>query len=316
MMKNNFTFCLFLLASAIFLVGTLSMTAGNVYRLNSPNRNLKVEINIDKHLSYLIMHQVDTLLTKSNIDFTLHSGITLGENPVVVKREKETITEDIFTPFYRFGRFTTSCNELDLKLKGGFCILFRAYHFYATQPSEVIVKNELAEFNFNEDHAVYLPYNTNDRQPLAMAFKNIYDATTLSQTASKPTFLPVIIGYGNGVKLMLLEADLESYPDMFVESQGNEHRLKGRFAPYPATTDFYPWRQQEYVVPIVSETIFGPKPASIWPPTNTTLISPSATILNILFSTKDGMIRKAEICSQSFPNLIFPNLFHTPKTME
>ena len=253
MMKNSFTFRLLLLTSAILLVGTLSMNAGNVYTLNSPNGKIKVEIGTDKHLSYLIIHQEDTLLAKSEIGLTLHSGFTLGENPVVVKSKKKTITENIVAPFYRFNRFTASCYELDLKLKGGFGILFRvynegvAYRFYTTHASEMTIKNELAEFNFSKDHAVYLPYSTNDQQPLAMAFQNIYDATTLSQAASKLAFLPVTIDYANGIKLTLLEADLENYPGMFVESQGNEHRLQGKFAPYPAKTDFYPWRQQEYV---------------------------------------------------------------------
>ena len=201
----------------------------------------------------MIIHQEDTLLAKSEIGLTLHSGFTLGENPVVVKSKKKTITENIVAPFYRFNRFTASCYELDLKLKGGFGILFRvynegvAYRFSTTHASEMTIKNELAEFNFSKDHAVYLPYSTNDQQPLAMAFQNIYDATTLSQAASKLAFLPVTFDYANGIILTLLDADLENYPGMFVESQGNEHRLQGKFAPYPAKTDFYPWRQQEYV---------------------------------------------------------------------
>ena len=229
MMKNSFTFRLLLLTSAILLVGTLSMNAGNVYTLNSPNGKIKVEIGTDKHLSYLIIHQEDTLLAKSEIGLTLHSGFTLGENPVVVKSKKKTITENIVAPFYRFNRFTASCYELDLKLKGGFGILFRvynegvAYRFYTTHASEMTIKNELAEFNFSKDHAVYLPYSTNDQQPLAMAFQNIYDATTLSQAASKLAFLPVTIDYANGIKLTLLEADLENYPGMFVEMLSTHH---------------------------------------------------------------------------------------------
>lgn len=47
MMKNSFTFRLLLLTSAILLVGTLSMNAGNVYTLNSPNGKIKVEIGTD-----------------------------------------------------------------------------------------------------------------------------------------------------------------------------------------------------------------------------------------------------------------------------
>jgi hypothetical protein len=139
-----------------------------------------------------------------------------------------------------------------LKLKGGFGIIFRAYNegvayrFYTTQSSDIIIKEEQAEFNFKEDYTAYLPYTTNDKKPMAMAYQNVYDIIPLSKAQPKLAFLPVTVDCGS-VKLTLLESDLEAYPGMFVQSQQGKYGLKGVFAPYPAKTDFYPWRKQEYV---------------------------------------------------------------------
>jgi alpha-glucosidase len=81
---------------------------------------------------------------------------------------------------------------------------------------------------------------------MAMAYQNVYDITPLSKAQPKLAFLPVTVDCGS-VKLTLLESDLEAYPGMFVQSQQGKYGLKGVFAPYPAKTDFYPWRKQEYV---------------------------------------------------------------------
>ena len=121
-----------------------------------------------------------------------------------------------------------------------------AYRFYTTQSSDIIIKEEQAEFNFKEDYTAYLPYTTNDKKPMAMAYQNVYDITPLSKAQPKLAFLPVTVDCGS-VKLTLLESDLEAYPGMFVQSQQGKYGLKGVFAPYPAKTDFYPWRKQEYV---------------------------------------------------------------------
>lgn len=79
-----------------------------------------------------------------------------------------------------------------------------------------------------------------------MAYQNVYDITPLSKAQPKLAFLPVTVDCGS-VKLTLLESDLEAYPGVFVQSQQGKYGLKGVFAPYPAKTDFYPWRKQEYV---------------------------------------------------------------------
>ena len=251
-MKNNKKLYLAIL-SLLLLIGNASFAAKEKkYVLSSPDGTLKVEISAGNELAYQVMHGNDTILSHSNIGLVLENGTIVGKTPRITGERRRKIKDNIESPFYRFKEFVATGNELDLKLKGGFGIIFRAYNegvayrFYTTQSSDIIIKEEQAEFNFKEDYTAYLPYTTNDKKPMAMAYQNVYDIIPLSKAQPKLAILPVTVDCGS-VKLTLLESDLEAYPGMFVQSQQGKYGLKGVFAPYPAKTDFYPWRKQEYV---------------------------------------------------------------------
>lgn len=251
-MKNNRILGLAILSLLLFIGNAPLAAKVKNYTLSSPDGGLKVEISTGDGLSYRIMHENDTILSHSNIGLVLADGTLVGKSSRVTRERRKKIEDKVESPFYRFKEFVAVCNELDLKLQGGFGVTFRAYNdgvayrFYTTVTSEVTVKDEVAEFNFPQDYTAYLPYTTNDKQPMAMAFQNVYDITPLSKAQPKLAFLPVTVDCGS-VKLTLLESDLEAYPGMFVQSQQGKYGLKGVFAPYPAKTDFYPWRKQEYV---------------------------------------------------------------------
>ena len=251
-MKNNKKLC-FAILSLLLLIGNASLAAKEKkYVLSSPDGTLKMEISAGNELAYQVMHGNDTILSHSNIGLVLENGTIVGKTPRITGERRRKIKDNIESPFYRFKEFVATGNELDLKLKGGFGIIFRAYNegvayrFYTTQSSGIIIKEEQAEFNFKEDYTAYLPYTTNDKKPMAMAYQNVYDVTPLSKAQPKLAFLPVTVDCGS-VKLTLLESDLEAYPGMFVQSQQGKYGLKSVFAPYPDKTDFYPWRKQEYV---------------------------------------------------------------------
>ena len=251
-MKNNRTLGLAILSLLLFIGNAPLAAKVKNYTLSSPDGGLKVEISTGDGLSYRIMHENDTILSHSNIGLVLADGTLVGKSSRVTRERRKKIEDKVESPFYRFKEFVAACNELDLKLQGGFGVTFRAYddgvayRFYTTVASEVTVKGEVAEFNFLQDYTAYLPYTTNDKKPMAMAYQNVYDVTPLSKAQPKLAFLPVTVDCGS-VKLTLLESDLEAYPGMFVQSQQGKYGLKGVFAPYPAKTDFYPWRKQEYV---------------------------------------------------------------------
>lgn len=222
------------------------------YNLYSPDKQIKVVVSAeDKNLSYSVYFDDSLLMNNNNIGLVGKDNSLLLENGVKVSSSKtRKIDEVIDSPFYRFKSFRASCNEMNLKLKGGWGVVFRAYddgvayRFYTDKKGEVVIENEVAEFNFTSDYVAYLPYTTNEKNPVAMAYQNIYDVKPLSQAKKQLAFLPVTVDCGCA-KVTVLESDLESYPGMFVVPEGTS--LNGFFAKYPSKTDFYPWRKQEYV---------------------------------------------------------------------
>ncbi len=239
--------------SWLVFAGTLSSPAKEKeYALLSPDGRIKVEIGTDGGLHFRIVHAGDTVLSRADIGLVTADGSLSGGNVRVAGARRQHLSETIAAPFYRFSVFSVACNELDLGLKGGFGVTFRAYddgvayRFRTVRRDETIIRNEVAEFRFAADRTAYLPYTTNEQNPWAMAFQNVYDVTPLSEARPKPAFLPVTVD-GGTVKLTLLESDLEAYPGMFVQALPGGYGLQGLFAPYPAKTDFRPRRMQEYV---------------------------------------------------------------------
>lgn len=222
-MKNIVTF-LFLLCFC-----SVGKGWGKNYTLFSPDKRLKIEISADEAgLYYSIYHKDSLILNRNRIGLGNQPGLV--DHVKVVSNRVKRLEQQVQSPFYRFKSFRAVCNEMDLKLKGDFGVQFRAYdegiayRFYSKARKELVITDELAEFNFAGDYTAYLPYTTNEQKPMAMAFQNTYDVKPLSEARRQLAFLPVTVDCGN-VKVTLLESDLEAYPGMFVTPSG-AHGLK------------------------------------------------------------------------------------------
>ncbi|MBQ8050835.1 MAG: glycoside hydrolase family 97 protein [Bacteroidaceae bacterium] len=234
--------------------------------LTSPDGRLKVFVNTrDGQLSYTVF---EGELTDRNI-YALDNQIALfldemGKNRYSLSKPK-LIREHLVAPNYRQAEFDVAYNQLIVKNKNGVNVEFRAYNegvayrFFTTSYDKKSwrVKDELAEFNFGDDRKAYIPYSTNEKNPKATAFQNVYTEAPLSQTRAIEAFLPVTIDCEKA-KVTILESDGEDYPGMFLLPCGDRAKhvmrlgkpvegLRGDFAHYPKTFDHYPWRMQKYV---------------------------------------------------------------------
>lgn len=249
-MKKTFLFIAFILTC-----WTGNFVYGKNFTATSPDKQLKVEVTDGGDLlTYSVYHKNSLIVKNCEIGLVgLDESLIAGTVAKVVSEKSKNVIQEIESPFYRFKSFRTECNEMNLKLKGDCGVVFRvynegvAYRFYTTagKNKEIIIAGETAEFNFAGDYTAYLPYTTNEEKPMAMAFQNTYEVKPLSEARKQLAFLPVTVDC-NGVKVTILESDLEAYPGMFVEPTGT-NGLKGVFAPYPKSYDYYPWRKQKYV---------------------------------------------------------------------
>jgi len=242
----------FISCSLVLGAGTIRAVNKDI-KMQSPNGKLELTIRLGDTLSYSLQCGNENLIRNANIGLELADGKILGKMPQLLQKKTKAATENIVSPNYRFESFTTSYNEVNLKLKGDYGVVFRAYNegvayrIYTTFKNDLEIRNEIAEFNFDKDYSCYLSYCNGKKDPFAMAFQNTYDVKPFSMTSNTPAFLPATVDYGKNLKLTILESDLEAYPGMFIQSQGAKNSLKGVFAKLPSATDQNAWRKQEYV---------------------------------------------------------------------
>lgn len=238
--------------AALLATSAVSATAKNATLL-SPSGNISVAVEDapDGNLTFSISANGEKLLLPSQIAMDFEGGKKAGK--IKSTSIKKDIKESFDAPFYRNPHFTTQCNELTVRLTDGNSVTFRAYddgvayRFSTDGKTGNVVTDEKALYNVAGNPTIYLPHSTNEKAPEAMAFQNFYTVTPISSASPLLAFLPTTLDYGDGLKMTILESDLESYPGMFVEADSTSRSLKGVFAKYPSSTDFYPWRKQEYV---------------------------------------------------------------------
>ncbi len=250
MKKNILVIPIYLL---LITIANYAGAADRKIKIQSPNGKLELLIRLGDTLSYSLQLGKTSLIRNAHVGLELANGELLGKMAKLQQTKTRAVNENIVSPNYRFDSFSTSYNEINIKLKGNYGVVFRAYNeglayrMYTTFKTDIEIRNEIAEFNFDKDYSCYLSYCNGKNDPFAMAFQNTYDVKPLSMTSTTPAFLPATIDYGKGLKLTIMESDLESYPGMFVQSQGAGKSLKGVFAKLPSTTDQNAWRKQEYV---------------------------------------------------------------------
>ncbi len=231
------------------LLATLSLFAFSVqakdYTLSSPDGNIRMMVSDDLHYD-LYMNDV-LLLENSRMELDIRGeqkkhGIVSGKNI--------HISEQKYAYFYRKQSIVSEYNAIILKLNTKETVEVRAYNsgvayrFTTSRKGDYIIDNEVATFAFHGNPTLYLAHTTRPEKPMEMGFQATYDVTPANSADSLLAFLPMVADFGT-CKLTLMEANLDSYPGMFVSAKGN--RLEGVFAHYPTVTYQEKWRKQEIV---------------------------------------------------------------------
>lgn len=235
-------FVLFSLLVAVLTASALTIT--------SPDGHLQTVVSVrDNQVSYSVMLDGHTLLSDSRAALELRAN---AENAVLRPLGRVTKKSDNQLAFaYRQKRISTEWNEQTFRLTSVLNIEFRvyndgvAYRFVQTNRKPQIIEKEVAVVSPSSDIEAYVPYSTNEQKPEAMAFQNIYTKGKLSELKDQWAFLPVTLDMGGGVKITLLESDLEAYPGLFVRP--TEGKLVGVQAKYPRKVERGKWRGMTHV---------------------------------------------------------------------
>jgi alpha-glucosidase len=184
----------------------------------------------------------DQIVGPSSISLEIEGGKSFGDNAQIISHTLKTIDTSFVPINYTKDMIRNRYNELKLHCQGGYGFVFRiyddavAYRFFLQKREEVIVKAEEASFNFASDFKAFIPIMWDYRggKKFNSSFEALYREINVSQfPADSLAFLPVLVDVGSGRKVVILEADLEDYPGMYLNVNRTHYGFVGVFAEYP-----------------------------------------------------------------------------------
>jgi len=226
----------------IMVFAAVSMAFSKPIEVKSPNGKIAVEVNVGDQLTWSVKHNNQSIIAPSAMALKLQNGEVLGENSKL-KSSKITEIETEFQAInYRKKWVKDQYNLLLLKFRNNFDVEFRvyndavAYRFITSIQGEIEVKDEKVNFNFTDDYQAFIPYLWDYRggEIFNASFESLYIEQKISEFRTDSlAILPLLVDVGQGKKVIILEADLEDYPGMFLNLNKTGLGFKGVFAAYP-----------------------------------------------------------------------------------
>lgn len=217
------------------------------YSISSPDGKLTAGITVGEQLTWSLANDDQQLITPSPVSLTLAGGEKLGPDARVLRTKRQSTDKAIPSPFWISSEVKDNYNELLLTFRGDWGITFRlyddglAYRFHTTRKGLLTIASEEAAFRFTGDRYAWVPYVKGGLggDQLQSSFENTYVHTPLSQIdRERLIFLPLLADVAEGKRLLITEADLESYPGMYLTpDEQTPHTLRGLFAQVPATVE-------------------------------------------------------------------------------
>lgn len=193
------------------------------YQLQSPDRKIQLTVSITGKITWQVNFQNEVLLQPSEIALLLGGNLKPGINPVLLKQQTKSYSSTITAVVPVKERSIPNIyNELKLDFKGGYSIYFRAYNDGVAYRFEtnfkqatVEVQGETAEFNFAGNNRVFWPEETN--KDFLSHFESLYkDSVINAFDATQHAALPMLLFSQSGTKMLISEADLYDYPNLFL----------------------------------------------------------------------------------------------------
>lgn len=218
--------------SVLFLLFNLILMSlyAKDYRLSSPDGTKVVQITCNEKIGFTVVNKNAAILTVNDISLDVKDISVLGNNPVVQKASYTSGDETLqVTVPVKFNAIRDHYNELEIKFKGGYSIIFRAYnngvaYRFVTniKKDSVFISHEGMRFNVPGAANTIWPYEGQKHaNPFLSHFEYLFKNIPYSDIDSTPVGLPIYFTASNGSKIVFSESDLFDYPNLFLKREGN-----------------------------------------------------------------------------------------------
>ena len=213
---------------AFVLMLSAAIASAKTYDLASPDGKVKVCIEAGAELAYTVSIDGEQILAPSHIAIDFKDKVLSHAVRKVTRRTIDQLHHAVVPVKTREVR--ENCNELRLDFRGGWAVVFRAYddgvaYRFETsfKDAEVYVADETADYVFAEDNDVYW---ANEKSPEYITHcEAFFKEMKLSEISKEQyAYLPVSMKTPKGTRLVITEADMFDYPNMFMFG-GQGHTL-------------------------------------------------------------------------------------------
>lgn len=205
--------------SILLLFFTIKLFSAPI-ELLSPDKRIKISVNIKDRIAYAITFNGEPFLADSYLQLNLDQA-KLGFNAKLIKKTLSIVntTSNPVIPL-KNSTVVNHYNLLKLDFKGDFSVEFRAYNdgiayrFITNKKDSITVNSEDVQLNFNDNvKAAYLETGS-----FKTSYEILYRQDELGKVnKDKMSVLPILFSTGK-CKALLSEADLYDYPCLFVKA--------------------------------------------------------------------------------------------------
>ena len=210
-----------LLVVVLFAMASLAQTTRT---LTSPNGKLKTVVTLADGITYDVFLGDELVMDDCRLSLNV-GGNVLGSKPQLKQASQKSVNE-IKKPFLRlkYAEVPNVYNELTLKMKGNYSVIFRAYddgiayRFVTSLGKEVKV--------YDEDISVFFPEETDLVLQTCGSFVTSYEErysflkTGAWTSTQQMAHLPILATTKAGTRILISESDLIDYPGAFF--RGND----------------------------------------------------------------------------------------------
>lgn len=222
------------------LVASIQFVHAKDFTLSSPNGGMTVKVEVGERILWSVYHNGQCVLAPSAIDLEIqsHKPVFSKLKSVMQKRGNTHLSP----LFYKKKEIKNKYDELLLSFSSNWKLQMRAYdegvaYRIIAGNIDVIVNNEVAEFNFDKNYDCLVPYvcDLRDKDPYCSAFEALYDEVKISGFKKDSlSLLPMMIKTDGNKKIVICETGLRNYPGMYLTGNAQrEYGFKADFAKYP-----------------------------------------------------------------------------------
>ena len=191
-------------------------------------------------LTYSVTWRGHPLVTASPISLSLEDGTVVGPGARVVDSRRRTVDE-VITPVVpeKFATIRDHYDELSLDFAGAWGLDIRtyddgvAYRFRSAEADSAVVAAEEFTATFEGNPVVWFP----TEESFLTHCERVYSQIPLNEIPpDSMAYLPVLVAFPDGPKVAITEADLQSYPGMYLTGTAASS-LTGVWPAYPIAED-------------------------------------------------------------------------------